>query len=77
MTALALHNHYRLMFGDSFSHINFAFTLSTVDVTRPVFYGLLIALVRWLHSLWVVLFAQSLLVALVLNIFFDLEKKNR
>ena len=70
-SSLALFNGYPMMFGDTVPHVNFSASLHPFDVSRPFYYGLFLAVFRGTHSLWPVVFAQALILALLLDTFFE------
>ncbi|MBS1781823.1 MAG: hypothetical protein JSS78_02025 [Bacteroidetes bacterium] len=65
LSIFALYNNFPIVTGDTGSYINSGFALKT-PIDRPIFYGLFLRITSLGASIWMTIFAQSLIVAYVI-----------
>ncbi len=65
LTIPAFYNGYPLVYSDTGTYVWSGKTLS-VPIDRPITYGLFIAAVSFMSSMWAIIFAQNLILAFVL-----------
>lgn len=71
----AINNGYPFLFADTSTYITGGF-LGEVSKIRPITYGLFLRHVSLLESLWLVVFAQALIVSALIHLFFRVFSAN-